>query len=223
MTNKGYFFRWRILISLVVIAVFIAACGRNDETETPTAAVIEPTEETAATAEPTETVPEPTTAPTATTEEAAPTSTTESEAATEVPTLEAATATAEPTETETAEPTTEPVTAAPGTIAPGQQITGTLESGASQTFSFQAVALEPIMVFVEGDNALDMVLDAYTGADTAAAPLIQANNSPVGRPEVMVITPAEDGEQTLVVTANDDTAGTFTLYMYDDMTEAAGA
>jgi hypothetical protein len=233
MNNRSYFFRWRFIFWLGVMVVLGSACDLIGGGETPPA-VVEPTVAAAtATAEiqPPTTIPDlPTTAPTATAADIAPTSTIEGESEPEEPTVEAATATAEPPSTaeptleETAAPTLEPVVAAPGTIAPGQQISNSLESGEVQVYQFQGTEFEPVMVFVEGDEELDIAINAYLGsvaADTPLSqltPLSQANVSPVGRPEVLVVTPDEDGEHTIVVRGHGNTAGTYTLYMYDGTT-----
>lgn len=237
MNNKGYFFRWQFLLGLGVITLLGSACDLIGGGETPPA-VVEPTVETAtatAAVQATATVAEPpTTAPTATLAEIAPTSTIETEAEPQEPTVDAATATAEPTTAAadptsegTATPTIEPAVAPPGTIAPGQQIGSALESGEVQVYRFQGTEFEPVMVFVEGAEELDIAINAYSGPvapDTPLSqltPLAQANVSPVGRPEVLVVTPDEDGEHTIVIRGHDDTAGAYTLYMYNGTTPTA--
>jgi hypothetical protein len=139
------------------------------------------------------------------------------------PTLE--TVITEPAPLETA--TLEPVTAPPGMIAPGQQTGNSVESGEVQMYTFQGTEFEPVIVFVEGDDGLDIALSAYEG-DAAGGldpsqltPLAQADFSAVGRPEVMVVTPEADGPHTIVVQGSAGTAGNYTLYMYDGTTAAA--
>ena len=221
MTGKFYF-RWRILI--LAAAVFALACNLSGGAETPPA-VVEPTVDgaiaTAETQPPTTASESP--APTATEAAVASTATLAAETERPTPTLE--TMPTLPPVTITV--TLEPVQAAPGTIAPGQQTNGSLESGEIQTYNFQGTEFEPVMVFVEGADALDIAVSAYQGAVAAGAdlsqatPLAQADFSPAGRPEVLVITPNEDGEHTIVVSGSGGTAGNYTLYMYNGTTAAA--
>jgi hypothetical protein len=144
-----------------------------------------------------------------------------------------ATAAPEPTSifepTVTAAETVEPVTALPGVIAPGQETSGTLESGGAEFFTFQGTKFEPVLVFVESDANLDVGVSSYlgdieSGTDLSQLPpLNQADFSPAGWPEAMVITPNVDGPYTVLIQPGEGTEGAFTLYMFNGTTPAPNA
>jgi hypothetical protein len=149
-----------------------------------------------------------------------------SEPGTETPT-EAATVEAEQTAEPGATTGSEPVLAPPGSIAPGQQTGGMITAGEFQVYRFQGTEFQPALVFVEGDDGLDIAVGAYPGVVAAGTdlnqliPQVEANFSGAGRPEIMVVTPEEDGEFSIVVRGDSGTAGVYTLYMYDGTTPAA--
>ncbi len=223
--NKKTFFRWWFL--LLVTAVISLACNLTGDSETPAASEV-PTEEIATTVEserPTD--PPPTVLnPPATLPPVAATATLASESEPEPERPTPTSETAEPEPTVTLSPASEPTIAAPGTIAPGQQTTAALESNGRQLFTFEAVRFEPVIVFVEGDDELDIVLSAYQGAVAVGTdlgqlqPISEGDFNGAGRPEILVISPDTDGPLTIAVQGN-QTAGNFTMYMYDGTTPAA--
>jgi hypothetical protein len=231
---KGCLFsRWRILVWVVGTAVLLLGCNLTGGAETPPAVIVPTIEAQTGTAEPTGAAADTPAAPgetavsdpTATTAVLAPTATLPGETQVEGPTPTSEAGPVETTATITA--TVEPVLAAPGTIAPGQQTSASLENGGRQLYRFQGTEFEPVMVFAEGDDGLDLTLNVYQGEISAGADLSQlsaiatADFSPLGRPEVMIITPNEDGPHTLVVEGGSGSGGGYTLYMYDGTTPAA--
>lgn len=120
---------------------------------------------------------------------------------------------AEPTATETA------VVAEPPTIIAGTQQGGSLTGGAFDSYIYQGTAFQPVLLFVEGSSTIDLGILAYEGEVTAATdlsertPRTQADFSNEGGPEIMVLTPAQDGPMSVVVTAFGD--GNYVLHMFD--------
>lgn len=217
----------------MVTAVFILACNLSGGSETPVAVEQPAVELATATAESQPTTEE-TAAPPQPTDTTAVVATTatlpgDAEPTSERPTPTAEAAVPEPTVTitGTTEPgTTEPVIADPGTIAPGQQTTADLESDGVRLYSFEGVKFEPVIAFAEGDEELDIALSAYEGTVVPGTdlsqlqPISEGDFSGPGQPEILVITPEQDGPITIAVQGG-GTAGNFTMYMYDGTTPAA--
>lgn len=222
--KKRLAFRWWAL--LILFAGSGLACGLTDGGETPVAVNEATVEIIAETAElPTITIETETPEAALTSAPVAATATLPGEEQTEQPTPTTESLTIETTPAITA--TLEPVVAPPGMIAPGQQASGSVASSEIQVYSFIGTKFEPVMVFVEGDDALNIAVAAYegtvsTGTDLSQlTPVAQADFSAAGRPEVMIITPNEDGEHTVVISGSSSTAGNYTLYMYNGTTPAA--
>jgi hypothetical protein len=230
--TRRFPFRWWMF--LAAAAVFGLACNLTGGTEQPTSTAEPPIIEIEATAVSATTEEPDIVEPTATGAAPAATATLPGDSESEQPTatLEATeepTSIFEPTVTVTVSETVEPVKAAPGSIAPGQQASGSLESGGAQFFSFQGTKFKPALVFVEGAGGLDVAASAYLGTiENAAAlaqltPLSEADFSPAGWPEALVITPNEDGAYTIVIQSSGASEGDFSLYMFDGTTPAANA
>lgn len=152
---------------------------------------------------------------------------TEEPTATEPPTEEPSpepSPTAEPSPTES--PTPEPP--AVSLFAPGQQDGGSLNAGGSMAYLVQGHRFQPIVLFVEPTNELDVALSAYVGDQTGqttpegVTPPAAADNALAGRPEILVLSPEADGLYTLVVRAVAGD-GSFSAHLYDLTTPAPGA
>jgi hypothetical protein len=141
--------------------------------------------------------------------------------ATDEPTT-AATATAEATATAAAS-----ATAAAGELfAPGQVDGTTLAAGEAVSYRVQGRRFEPIILFVEPQNVLDVALAAYAGelsgqTTAGVTPLVTADNALAGRPEILVLSPESDGIFTFVVRAASG-EGSYTAHLFDLTTPAPG-
>ena len=140
----------------------------------------------------------------------------------------AATATLSPTLSPTASPTVQPVT--PATFAPGQRDTGALAPGEFNVYTFNAAALEPVLIFVETDGRLDIAVAVYAATVTPATdlaaltPLAQADTNVGGGPEILTFVPNAAGAYSLVLRANEatgDETGEYTIYLFDMATTTA--
>lgn len=214
---------------LLILLALLAACGdapeqpaatgvasplppaptADDATQSilPTAAPTEPALATVeATAEPPTDIPTALPLPTETLPTAAPTA--------------AATATDAATEAPTAAPPAE-------LFAPGQQDGASLAEGGTVAYLVQGRRFEPIILFVEPTNELNVALAAYVGDQTGqttpegVTPPAAADNALGGRPEILVLSPDADGLYTLVVRAVGGD-GSFTAYLFDLTTPAPG-
>ena len=164
--------------------------------------------------------------------------------ATDAPSLEAsptvaivATATvaaASPTAVATAEATAEatvtvsPATPATGSIfGPGQVDGSTLAAGTAHSYLVQGRPFEPIILFVEPQNELDVALAAYSGdlsgqtTPEGVTALAAADNALAGRPEILVLSPESAGLYTFVVRAASG-EGSFVAHLFDLTTPAPG-
>jgi hypothetical protein len=200
------------LWALVVLAGLAAACnlpGRASEAPLPTLA-------TRAVVE----VPEATITPSRSAPQATPAPVTESATLTPVATATATTAptrTPSPTATATAE-----LPAAGETFAPGQRDTGQLAEGGFRVYPFAGAQFVPVAVFAEADSGLDLALELYdrpVSAPGEGQPVSQANFSGDGRPEILVFSPDETAEHSLVVRAVAGSGG-YTVYVFDTYTES---
>lgn len=158
-------------------------------------------------------------------------------AATEQPptSLPQATATVAATETATEAVTEAPTEAATAvstpvvgeTFTPGQQDTATLAAGAFKVYPYQGTAFQPVLIFVEAADAVDVAVTAYEGSITAGAELsalsamAEADAGTAGGPEILVFTPNEDGLYSLVVSNSAEEDGQYTVYLFDATAQAA--
>lgn len=152
------------------------------------------------------------------------------EAPTEAPTL-----TPLPTDEPPASPTIEAPPAEPPTseptaaslFAPGQQDGASLTAGNSLAYLIDGRRFQPIILFVEPTNELDVALAAYVGDQTGQTtpegitPPAAADNALAGRPEILVLSPETDGLHTLVVRAVAGD-GSFAAHLFDLTTPAPG-
>jgi len=133
-----------------------------------------------------------------------------------------AAATAEATVTVAASP---PAT---GSIfGPGQVDGSTLAAGAAHSYLVQGRPFEPIILFVEPQNELDVALAAYSGdlsgqtTPEGVTALAAADNALAGRPEILVLSPESAGLYTFVVRAV-SREGSFVAHLFDLTTPAPG-
>jgi len=138
--------------------------------------------------------------------------------------------TAAPTAAATAtDAATEAPTAAPPAelFAPGQQDGASLAEGGTVAYLVQGRRFEPIILFVEPTNELNVALAAYVGDQTGqttpegVTPPAAADNALGGRPEILVLSPEADGLYTLVVRAVGG-QGSFAAHLFDLTTPAPG-
>jgi hypothetical protein len=126
-----------------------------------------------------------------------------------------------PTEPPTAEPT------AVSLFAPGQQDGGSLAAGEAEAYLVDGRRFQPLILFVEPTNELNVALAAYVGDQTAqtmpegVTPPAAVDNALAGRPEVLVLSPEADGLYTFVVRAAAG-EGSFAAHLYDLITPAPG-
>ncbi len=221
--------------TLLILLVVLLLAGCNGAPEQPTATQIPPPPTAAATAElelPTPLPPEATTVadePTPTGEAlatVAPSPTTEpaTEPATSPTAAEAASPTPAATATAAQSPTP-PTT--PGLFGPGQVDMRTLAAGDAHAYVVQGTRFQPIILFVEPENQLNVALTVYSGDVSGQAtpegvtPLNSADNALAGRPEILVLSPDADGLFTFVVRAIGG-EGSYTAHLYDLTTPAPG-
>lgn len=188
-----------------------AAPATNTGAETTDAPLIAPTTTTAA---PATLPPSPTAAP-----------------LTDAPTLT-------PTTMEEASPTASPEvevsptiavspTTSPEFFAPGQQDGGSLAAGGATAYLVDARRFQPLILFVEPTNELNVTLAAYVGNQTGQTTpegvmaSATADNALAGRPEILVLSPEADGLYTLVVRAVAG-EGSFAARLFDLTTPASG-
>lgn len=217
-------------LTLLILALFgLVAC--TNRPETPAATPLPPAPTVAGDGQelpPTESASPSPTSPALDTVAPSPTV----EAVTEEPPTVAPEPTSPPAPTATAEPTAEPEpspTPPPTAVSifgPGQQDAGTLAAGSAQPYLVQGTRFEPLILFVDPENELDVALAAFTGDVTGQAtdgltPLVAADNALTGRPEIIVLSPEADGLHTFVVRAAAG-QGSFAAYLYDLTTPAPG-
>lgn len=221
---------------LILLVAGAAGCDRAPSAPQATTLPPAPTaaiEATAGGEQPT--VDEPSIAPTATTAALATLSEPTAEPPTDAPTSVAPTATALPTDEQPATPTVEPATAELPTaeptvaslFAPGQQDGASLTAGESRAYLVDARRFQPLILFIEPSNELDVALTAYVGDQTGqttpegVTPPVAADNALAGRPEILVLSPETDGLHTLVVRAVAG-EGSIAAHLYDLTTPAPG-
>lgn len=216
----------RIALLLILMGLMVGCDNTPDQ---PIATPLPPAP-TAGDAQPT-TV-EPSVAPTSTDAALAtlPTSPT-AEAPTEAPTLTPLPTDEPPPASPTTEaPPAEPPTSEPAAVslfAPGQQDGASLTAGNSLAYLIDGRRFQPIILFVEPTNELDVALAAYVGDQTGqttpegVTPPAAADNALAGRPEILVLSPETDGLHTLVVRAVAGD-GSFAAHLFDLTTPAPG-
>lgn len=225
--------------TLLILLVVLLLAGCNGAPEQPTATQIPPPPTVAVTEElelPTPLPPEATTVadePTPTGDAlatAVPSPTTD--AATEPATEPAASPTAAeaasptPAATATVEQSPTPPTT-PGLFGPGQVDMRALTTGGAHAYVVQGTRFQPIILFVEPENQLNVALSVYSGDVSGQAtpegvtPLNSADNALAGRPEILVLSPDADGLFTFVVRAIGG-EGSYTAHLYDLTTPAPG-
>lgn len=127
-------------------------------------------------------------------------------------------------------PTAGPPTAEPTAVslfAPGQQDGGSLTAGQATAYLIDARRFQPLILFVEPTNELNIALAAYVGDQTqqtmpeGITPPVAADNAMAGRPEILVLSPEADGLYTFVVRAIAG-EGSFAARLYDLTTPAPG-
>jgi hypothetical protein len=187
-----------------------------EETATTVVTEVPPTA-TISTEEPTADAP----TPTAETAEASAT-------AEQSPTAEASpTPEASPTAADTPTPQPSP-TPAVLVLAPGQSNAALLTEGGFNAYGYDGVEFQPAMVFVEPADTLDVALAAFLGDVTPGSdlsvlsPLNEADFSTAGGPEILVVTPDEDGRHSLVVRSESGDGG-YTVYLFDAISDTQGA
>ncbi len=161
---------------------------------------------------------------------------TEAATATAAPSLEASPTTAivatvaaaSPTAAATAAATIAASPPATGNIfGPGQVDGTTLAAGTAHSYLVQGRPFEPIILFVEPQNELDVALAAYSGdlsgqtTPEGVTALAAADNALAGRPEILVLSPESDGLHTFVVRAASG-EGSFIAHLFDLTTPAPG-
>lgn len=230
----------RFALLIITALVLLAAC--DDTAEPPIATPLLPAPTfapaTADTAPPTTatdptTPAEPTAEPALPTVQPSPTLATPADAAPTDPPTAAPTATDEPSPTAPATTEilpTDPPADAPTPVsffAPGQQDGGSLATGGTKAYLVDGRPFQPVILFVEPTNELNVGLAAYAGDQTGqttpegVTPLAAADNAMAGRPEVLVLSPEANGVFTLVVRAVAG-QGAFAAHLYDLTTPASG-
>lgn len=150
---------------------------------------------------------------------------------TDAPTLTPLPTDEPPAASPTAEPPTdEPPTVEPTAVslfAPGQQDGTTLAAGETRAYLVDAHRFQPLILFVEPSNELDVALTAFVGDQTGQTtpdgitPPAAADNALAGRPEILVLSPEVDGLHTLVVRAVAG-EGSIAVHLFDLTTPAPG-
>lgn len=114
-----------------------------------------------------------------------------------------------------------------GLYAPGQQDGGTLAEGETRAYLVEGRRFQPLILFVEPTNELNVALAAYVGDQTGqttpegVTPPATADNALAGRPEILVLSPEADGLYTLTVRAVAG-QGAYAAHLYDLTTPAPG-
>ena len=135
-----------------------------------------------------------------------------------------------PAASPTTDPSVEPPTAEPAAVslfAPGQQDGGSLAAGQATAYLVDARRFQPLILFVEPTNELNVALAAYVGDQTqqtmpeGVMPPAAADNALAGRPEILVLSPEADGLYTFVVRAAAG-EGSFAVHLFDMTTPATG-
>lgn len=225
--------RLPIVVIWIVLSLAAVACQQAPDPPPAATEVVIPPPPTEAISEPTA---ESTTIPAVT--EAAVTATIVVEATvvtTEAPTVEVSpteeaspspTAEATPTTAESPTPEASP-TPAVIMLAPGQNNAAPLSNEGFNTYGYEGLAFQPAILFVEPADTLDVALAAYPG-DVAVGSdlsgleaLSEADFSMAGGPEILVITPEEDGRYSLLVQSVNGEGG-YTAYLYDAVNDAPG-
>lgn len=211
---------------LLIMAALLAACDNAPDQPLPTPLPPAPTN--AAESSPTTVVQPTDTEAALATLPPSPTAEPPTEAPTLQPTL---TDEPSPPASPTAElPPTDPPTAEPTAVslfAPGQQDGGTLAMGGVKAYLVDGRRFQPLILFVEPTNELNVALAAYVGDQTAqtmpegVTPPAAADNALAGRPEILVLSPEADGLYTMVIRAAAG-EGSFAAHLYDLNTPAPG-
>ncbi len=211
---------------LLIMAALLAACDNAPDQPLPTPLPPAPTN--AAESSPTTVVQPTDTEAALATLPPSPTAEPPTEAPTLQPTL---TDEPSPPASPTAElPPTDPPTAEPTALslfAPGQQDGGTLAMGGVKAYLVDGRRFQPLILFVEPTNELNVALAAYVGDQTAqtmpegVTPPAAADNALAGRPEILVLSPEADGLYTMVIRAAAG-EGSFAAHLYDLKTPAPG-
>ena len=137
---------------------------------------------------------------------------------------------ASPAASPATDPSVEPPTAEPTAVslfAPGQQDGGSLAAGQATAWLVDARRFQPLILFVEPTNELNVALAAYVGDQTqqtmpeGVMPPAAADNALAGRPEILVLSPEADGLYTFVVRAVAG-QGSFAAHLFDMTTPATG-
>jgi len=232
--------RLALFLLLALAPAAMTACGRTPAEATATELPPPPTAATtiamptAATDAATTTAPAlATTAPaTATAEPSAPASPeaspTTAPAATDTAAAASPTPAATAAATATAMATAPASTPATGSIfGPGQVDGSTLAAGSAHSYLVQGRPFEPIILFIEPENELDVALAAYSGdlsgqtTPEGVTALAAADNALAGRPEILVLSPESAGLYTFVIRAASG-EGNFVAHLFDLTTPAPG-
>ncbi len=137
---------------------------------------------------------------------------------------------ASPTAAATAAATATVAASPPATgsiFGPGQVDGTTLAAGTAHSYLVQGRPFEPIILFVEPQNELDVALAAYSGdlsgqtTPEGVTALAAADNALAGRPEILVLSPESAGLYTFVVRAASG-EGSFVAHLFDLTTPAPG-
>lgn len=221
-------------LTLLILLVALLLAGCNGAPEPPTVTEIPPPPTVAATEElelPTPLPPEATAGPNEPTPtgealSTAAASPTAEEAATEPAASPTAVVSDTPAPTATAGQSPTPPST-PGLFGPGQADMRTLAAGGAHSYLVQGTRFQPLILFVEPDNQLNVALSVYSGDVSGQAtpegvtPLSSADNALTGRPEILVLSPDADGLFTFVVRAAAGEGG-YTAHLYDLTTPAPG-
>ncbi|HOU40929.1 MAG TPA: hypothetical protein PK829_06640 [Promineifilum sp.] len=232
--------RLALFLLLALAPAAMTACGRTPAEATATELPPPPTAATTvamptvATDAATTTAPAlATTAPaTATAEPSAPASPeaspTTAPAATDTAAAASPTPAATAAATATAMATAPASTPATGSIfGPGQVDGSTLAAGSAHSYLVQGRPFEPIILFIEPENELDVALAAYSGdlsgqtTPEGVTALAAADNALAGRPEILVLSPESAGLYTFVIRAASG-EGNFVAHLFDLTTPAPG-
>lgn len=112
-------------------------------------------------------------------------------------------------------------------FGPGQQDGTSLVAGEAVAYLVDGRPFQPLILFVEPGNELNVTLAAYVGDQTGQTmpegvmPVASADNALTGRPEILVLSPESGGLYTLVIRAAAG-EGPFVAHLFDLTTPARG-
>lgn len=112
-------------------------------------------------------------------------------------------------------------------FGPGQQDGTSLVAGEAVAYLVDGRPFQPLILFVEPGNELNVTLAAYVGDQTGQTmpegvmPVASADNTLTGRPEILVLSPESNGLYTLVIRAAAG-EGSFVAHLFDLTTPARG-